>query len=239
MSKRTVFSDWILFENEDLIVINKPSMVSSLDERNSPATSILEFAKQHHPDAQLCHRLDKETSGVMLIAKNPEAYREVSIMFEKRRIDKVYHAIVDGTVNFDETAINLPIRETKKATVVIDHSGKSATTIFKSLIYYRHFTLIECRPVTGRMHQIRIHLAAQQSSITGDTLYGGKIPYMSKFKKKFKLGKFEEEKPVFNRVALHARSITLEWKDEPYTFEAPYPHDLEVFIKLLGKYDGM
>ncbi|MGE8430323.1 MAG: pseudouridine synthase, partial [Sphingobacterium sp.] len=86
------FSELIIHEDENLIVINKPPFIASLDEREGGEVNILRLAKKYHPDAQVCHRLDKETSGILLIAKNPETYRTISIAFEKRKVNKIYHA---------------------------------------------------------------------------------------------------------------------------------------------------
>ncbi len=84
------FSELIIHEDENLIVINKPPFVASLDEREGGEVNILRLAKKYHPDAQVCHRLDKETSGILLIAKNPETYRTISIAFEKRKVNRRY-----------------------------------------------------------------------------------------------------------------------------------------------------
>src|SRR3954454_21945225 len=96
------FADLILFEDNDVIVVNKTPFLSSLDEREGGEINLLRLAKNYWQDAQICHRLDKETSGALIIAKNPDAYREVSIQFEKRLVKKVYHAIVEGTHVFEE-----------------------------------------------------------------------------------------------------------------------------------------
>jgi 23S rRNA pseudouridine955/2504/2580 synthase len=101
--------------------------------------------------------LDKETSGALIIAKNPEAYRNISMQFEHRQVKKVYHAVIEGTHVFEELFIDLPILNVGKGTVTISkQDGKRAETWFQSLKYFKHYTLVECRPVTGRMHQIRI-----------------------------------------------------------------------------------
>jgi 23S rRNA pseudouridine955/2504/2580 synthase len=84
-------------KNDDIIVVNKPPFISSLDEREGGEINMLRLAKQYTEDAQICHRLDKETSGALIIAKNPEAYRAVSMQFERRKVKKVYHAVIDGT----------------------------------------------------------------------------------------------------------------------------------------------
>src|SRR5690606_6854664 len=90
------FSEMIIHEDENLIVVNKPAFLASLDEREGGEVNVLRLARKYHGDVQVCHRLDKETSGLLLLAKNPETYRLVSIEFEKRRVHKVYHAIIEG-----------------------------------------------------------------------------------------------------------------------------------------------
>src|SRR5690349_22533791 len=89
------FEDIVLFENDNYVVVNKPAFIATLEDRNEPL-NLLGLARQYYPDAQVCHRLDKETSGALAIARNPEAYRNLSIQFEKREVTKVYHAVADG-----------------------------------------------------------------------------------------------------------------------------------------------
>jgi len=233
------FQDLILFENPDLIVVNKPPFLSSLDEREGGEINLLRLAKNYWQDAQICHRLDKETSGALIIAKNPEAYRSVSIQFEKRQVKKVYHAIIDGTHVFENLLINLPILNVGKGNVTISRQdGKRAETWFNSIRYFKHYTLVECRPVTGRMHQIRIHLATQRASIAGDETYKGKPVLLSELKRNYRLSKDQEELPIMKRFALHAYEITFKINpEEEITVNAPYPKDFETLLKLLEKFD--
>lgn len=242
------FKDLILFENDDLVVVNKPAMLSSVDERYDGENNLLKMAKHHYPDAQACHRLDKETSGCLIIAKNPETYRIISMQFEHRNIKKIYHAIIDGTFVFENLHIKLPILNLGKGNVVIDKKeGKSAETIFNSIRFFKHHTLVECMPITGRMHQIRVHLASQRASITGDVMYKGKPLYLSHLKKKYKLSAEEEEQPIMKRFALHAREITFSLREvhkneidqiEFITVQAPYPKDFATALKMLEKFDS-
>ncbi|WP_017259006.1 RluA family pseudouridine synthase [Pedobacter arcticus] len=232
--------DLIIFENENIIVVNKPPFISSLDEREGGDVNILRLAKQYHEDAQICHRLDKETSGVMIIAKNPETYRFISMQFEHREVKKVYHAVVDGTHSFNDILVDLPILNIGKGNVLISkNEGKKADTYFKSLVYFKHYTLIEARPVTGRMHQIRIHLATQKASISGDEMYGGKPVFLSQIKRNYRISKNEEEQPIMKRFALHSREVTFKISEtETKTFTAEYPKDFAVLLKLLEKNDS-
>lgn len=233
------FQDLILFENPDIIVVNKPPFLSSLDEREGGEINLLRLAKHYWADAQICHRLDKETSGALIIAKNPEAYRAVSMQFEKRQVKKVYHAIIDGTHVFENLFIDLPILNIGKGSVTISRQeGKRAETWFNSLRYFKHYTLVECKPVTGRMHQIRIHLATQRASIAGDETYKGKPVLLSELKRNYRLGKDQEELPIMKRFALHAYEVTFKINpDEEITVHAPYPKDFETLLKLLEKFD--
>lgn len=234
------FQDLIIFEDDNLIVINKPPFVASLDNRTGDEVNILRLAKKHYPDAQVCHRLDKDTSGLLLLAKNPETYRLISMEFEHRRVDKIYHAIIGGTHTFSDLKVDLPILNQGNKKVSIDRAnGKPAKTVFNSLRYFRHFTLVECKPITGRMHQIRIHLATQRAAIVGDAMYLGKPVYLSQIKKRgFTMSKGEEELPIMKRFALHAHKIHFAIAGKEYAFEAPYPKDFATLLKLLEKYDS-
>jgi len=232
--------DLILFENDDLIVVNKPPFISSLHERDGGEINMLNIARQYIPDAQVCHRLDKETSGCLIIAKNPAAYRSISMQFERRKIKKVYHAVVNGTHVFNELTVDLPILNLGNKNVSISKmDGKPALTLFNSLKFFKHYTLIECQPVTGRMHQIRIHLATQRACIAGDEMYGGKPVFLSHIKRGYHLGKDQEELPIMKRFALHAKEVTFKInEEEEVTIEAPYPKDFATLVKLLEKHDG-
>ncbi|SKC41348.1 RluA family pseudouridine synthase [Ohtaekwangia koreensis] len=226
--------DLILFEDDDFILINKPPYVSTLEDRHEKV-NLLGLARDYISTAQVCHRLDKDTSGVLAIAKNPEAYRHMSLQFEKREVTKVYHAVVDGIHNFKDDLVDLPILKQDDGVVKISkREGKSAQTYFTSLKSYKLHTLVECRPVTGRMHQIRIHLSTLKASITGDELYGGKPFFLSSVKRGFNLKKETEEQPIMRRMALHAYALTFaDLKGDKKTVEAPYPKDIQALIKQL------
>ncbi len=234
------FKDLIVFENEEYIVVNKPPYVATLDERTGDTTSILRMAKTYHADAQVCHRLDKETSGILAIAKTPEAYRHLSMQFEGRQVDKVYHAVVQGTHVLDWISVYLPLLPLPNGIVKIDRQeGKEAETIFKTLKLYRKHTLVECHPVTGRMHQIRVHLTALKAPIVCDEQYGGAPIYLSQIKRDFNLKKGTEEQPLIARVALHAFALTFRLlTDERITVEAPYPKDFGALVRQLDRHSA-
>ena len=162
------------------------------------------------------------------------------MQLENRKVGKLYHAVVAGHAPFDETVVDLPLHTTGKGIAIIDNGrGKKAITIFQSLAHYQHFTLVGCQPITGRLHQIRVHLASQNFSIVGDELYGGKKPMLSDYKRRFKTAKWTNEEPMMKRTALHSSQVHFQLFGEEHLYTAPYPKDFEVFLKLLEKYDAV
>ncbi|MFT5723922.1 MAG: 23S rRNA pseudouridine955/2504/2580 synthase [Bacteroidia bacterium] len=232
------FPSYIVLEDENLIAINKPAMISSLKDRAGILPNIQEWANDYLDTTQLCHRLDKETSGILLIAKNPATYREIAIKFEKRDIEKTYWAIADGRHYFKNLAIEIPLAVSSRGRAKVDkQDGKPAETDLTVIETFKHFSLIQCKPTTGRLHQIRIHLATQNAPITGDSIYGGSTPFLNNIKRNFKLTKGEEIRPMIQRAGLHAESIKFDLYGKPYNIKAPLPKDMAVFLKLLRKYD--
>ncbi len=228
------FEEIILFEDKDYVLVNKPPFLSTLEDRNEKV-NLLRLARMYTADAQVCHRLDKDTSGVLAIAKNPEAYRHLSIQFQKRQVVKLYHAVVDGVHQFRETLVDQPIlKQVDGIAKISKREGKPAQTYFNSVKSYHHHTLVACKPVTGRMHQIRLHLSVLGAPITGDELYGGKPFFLSQVKRKFNLKKETEEQPLIKRMALHAFSLQFnDLEENARIIEAPYAKDIEVLIKQL------
>ena len=229
------FKEIIEFEDEDYIVINKPYNISTLEDRDKTKQNILKLAKEYSSDAQVCHRLDKETSGILAIAKNPEAYRHLSMQFENREVVKIYHAVVCGNRKLENEMVEKSILVMKDGIVRIDREGKEAATIFNTLEIYGKYSLMACFPITGRMHQIRIHLSSIGLPIVADAQYGGKDIFLSTLKKKFNLKNGTEELPLMKRVALHAYALTFkDLKQNGITVQASYPKDFSVLVKQLA-----
>jgi 23S rRNA pseudouridine955/2504/2580 synthase len=234
--KKIKFSDIIIFEDEDYVLVNKPAHVATLADRNDKI-NISDMAKAYTDDAQVCHRLDKDTSGVLAIAKNPEAYRHLSIQFERREVKKEYHAVVDGIHQFQNTVVNEPLVTKGNGQVRINKSdGKESITSFDTAKAFRNHSLINCKPTTGRMHQIRVHLSHLGAPITGDALYGGKMFYLSSLKKNYRLKKWTDEQPLIRRFALHAHALEFKLiNGAQVKIEAPYPKDMRVLVAQLEK----
>ncbi len=215
----------ILFENSDLIVVNKPAgMVVHPSPGHSQGT-LVHAALAHAPDMRgiggelrpgVVHRLDKSTSGLILLAKHDGALRELQAAFKKREVDKRYIALVDGSPPTPEGKVEAPIgrdpAQRKRMGIRPPARGRPAETTYTTLRSFPEHTLLEARPLTGRTHQIRIHLAFLGCPIVGDVVYGRKRPSIP-----------------MKRHFLHASRLTIVLPGEtvPTTFEAPLPEELE------------
>ncbi|MFQ5450050.1 MAG: RluA family pseudouridine synthase [Nitrospinaceae bacterium] len=220
----------IVFEDDCLVVVDKPAgMVVHPAPGHSSGTLV--NALLHHcfglsgiggvERPGIVHRLDKETSGLVLIAKTESAHKSLSLQFKRREIKKVYLALVRGRVESNAGIIQAPIGRhkihRKKMTSNIK-GGREATTEFQVLKRYDHFTYLQIFPKTGRTHQIRVHLASIGHPVLGDKLYGGKTG----------------PKPMkMTRHALHAHRLEIR---HPLTgkwriFESPLPPDMEDYLK--------
>lgn len=227
--------DIILFEDPYYLVVNKPPFLATLEDRASNL-NLLKMVREQYPDATVGHRLDKETSGVLIIAKNPEAYRWVSMQFENRQVIKIYHAVVDGRHDLQQKTVDVPIEKLSDGTVKYSAKGKPSLTVFQTLQIFQKHTLMEARPVTGRMHQIRIHLKYLKCPISGDLEYGGQPMLLSSIKRGFKTAKNAEEEPFMKRFALHAKKVQFRSiKSDVVEVEAPYPKDFKALLNQLEK----
>ncbi len=212
----------IIYEDEDFAVIDKPPYLSVHPGAGESTTTLVNALLYHLKDLSsisgverpgIVHRLDKNTSGLMIIAKNDKSHQSLSKQFASRKVEKEYIALVYGIIKEDFFTVDAPIgrgkRERKK--MALSSKGKKAITDFKVLkVYNPYATLLLCRPLTGRTHQIRVHLASKGYPIVGDDLYGGKrkkesIPLLKNFPRQvlhsFKLTFFHpssEKKMVFS-----------------------------------------
>src|SRR6218665_500790 len=226
----------ILFENNNYLLINKPPFLSTLEDRSTPHNVMGELHR-HEAGLQAGHRLDKNTSGALVLVRHAAAYRHVSMQFENRKVKKVYHALTAGCHSFQEQKAEAPILKLADGTAVISGDGKSAETWFQTMEVFSNHTLVECRPTTGRMHQIRLHLALFRAPISGDVMYGGRPFLLSEVKKKFKLKKDAEETPLTQRMALHAYSIAFEdLNGDLISVSAPYPKDFRAVMNQLRRF---
>lgn len=212
----------IIHQDSAILVINKPAGLLSLPDGHD--LSLPHVRHVLEPDVGrlwIVHRLDKETSGVMILARNEKAHRRLNQQFENRQVSKVYHAIVSERPAWDEITVHFSLRTNVgrlKRTTVVRKQGKPATTHFRVLTHFDQYTLLEAKPETGRRHQIRAHLYHLGFPILSDRLYGSR-----------------ETSPVIDRLALHAFKLSFQnpKSGKPLEFEAPYPIDFMEALSVL------
>jgi 23S rRNA pseudouridine1911/1915/1917 synthase len=234
----------ILLEDDSLIVLNKPSGLLVLPDRYEHAKrNLLTLLKDSIGSTFVVHRIDRETSGVILFAKTAEAHAALNAAFEQRHVEKRYQALVIGTPESESGIITLPLSENEHGVskMRIDkRKGKDSTTEYTVLERFQGYALLELKPYTGRRHQIRVHLSAIGLPILADSLYGNeKGFYLSKIKRGYR--NQEEEHPLIERTALHAASLRVQHpvSDQELFMQAPLPKDMVSVIKALRKYQGI
>lgn len=217
----------VIAEEKDFLVINKPAGLMVHHASSAPeAATLVQGLLYKYPDFSnfesnerpgIVHRLDKDTSGLILVARTPQALTALAQLFKSRSLEKKYHALVSGWTPRQGT-IDLPIGRhphTRTSMSINGIAARSAITHYKALSYYENdITLLECTIVTGRTHQIRVHCAHEKFPVLGDAVYG-------------------TASPLIGRQALHAYALTFEYRGTRYSYTAPYPADFASAIKNL------
>lgn len=232
----------VIYNDNDIVVLNKRSGLLIASDRYNPVAPRLDVeAEKEFGKLYAVHRIDKDTSGIVIYAKTPEAHKNLSMQFENREVQKVYHCLVNGHPLWQDLHVDLkllPDGDDRHRTTVNKRFGKPSVTDFHSFGNCGPYTWIEARPHTGRTHQIRVHLQANGLCIVCDPLYSGnqKPVRLSDIKRNWN-GDSDEERPLLSRLALHAYKLTVTHPatGEKMTFTAPYPKDMEAVRKQLAK----
>jgi 23S rRNA pseudouridine1911/1915/1917 synthase len=221
----------VVYEDGDLLVVDKAAGIVVHPAPGHPSGTLVNALLAHTPELSrvggeqrpgIVHRLDRDTSGLMVVAKHDQAQRLLARQLRQREMDKRYLALVDGAPGSESGSVEAPIgrhpRRTRPMAIVPEgEGGRAALTHFAVLRHYGRHTLLECRPVTGRTHQIRVHLAAIGIPVVGDRVYGRRPPTID-----------------LDRHFLHAARLTFRLPDGTRrTFEAPLPEDLAQTLRSL------
>jgi RluA family pseudouridine synthase len=234
----------IIFEDNDIIAVNKNSGIPVSADRWNYSKRRLDALLAEVRGIRLftVHRIDSGTSGVVVFAKNAAAHRRLSIAFETRTAGKTYTAAVHGIPRWTETICDAPLvvnGDKRHRTIVDRYRGKKSLTRFRLLFSAGNVSIVEARPLSGRTHQIRVHLARLGHPIICDPLYGKDAPlFLSEIKKSWR-GSRLDERPLIARLALHALRLKLPARDGgEILLEAPYPKDMAALIKQIEKLGG-
>ena len=238
----------IIFEDQHLIVLNKPADLVVHPARGNQSGTLVNGLAYYSESLSsvsdgfrpgIVHRLDKNTTGVMAVAKTDMAHTRIARQFEQRKVEKKYLAVVDGVVELHSDWIDLPVGRhptVRERYAVRPADGRAARTFYKVAQRLDGFTVLHLSPYTGRSHQLRVHMAHSGHPITGDTIYGGKAITTAILSRGEEIG----SEPLIERQALHAWSLTFRHPEsnEQMTFVADPPDDLQHLIEELRRWRG-
>lgn len=244
----------VLFEDDTLLAISKPpGMLTSPDRYDPERPNLMKLLHSGIADGKPwaksrglsylanAHRLDFDTSGIILLAKTKPALVTLANLFGSEKPIKIYVAILPGTPPERQWEVNAPIGPFpgRPGQMRVDpKNGKKSRTAFEVREQFRGYTLVQCRPYTGRTHQIRVHLKHWGLPICGDRVYGGRPLYLSELKDEYRLKPGKVERPLIATTALHAEELIV---PHPITgsevkITAPWPKDFAVAIKNLRRH---
>lgn len=230
----------IVFENDDFVAINKPAGLLTIPDRDQSERSLKELLINKYGTIFTVHRLDKDTSGLVIFAKNEASHKFFSRLFEERKIEKFYLGVVHGSPENKQGMIDAPIAEhgVNKGMMTVNRNGKPSQTSYEVLESNPHYSLVSFQLHTGRTHQIRVHSKNIGHPLACDPLYGdGKPLLLSSIKKRFKLSKHDdEERPMISRLALHSYKLNFtNENNERIELVAEMPKEFRALMQQLQK----
>jgi len=238
--KKALFT--IVYEDQFMVAVNKAAGIAVGGDRWDDTRERLDKLLPY--SVFTVHRIDRDTSGLVLFAKDEETHKKLNAAFEGRQAQKQYVAVVQGRPAWGETSCELPLvlnGDKQHRTIVDKYQGKKSFTAFRFVLSAGNYSVVEAMPTTGRTHQIRVHLASLGHPVVCDPLYGknSKPALLSSFKRGWQ-GDLFEERPLLERLGLHARSLViprlfLAQGEADLALSAPLAHDMDALITQMGK----
>jgi 23S rRNA pseudouridine955/2504/2580 synthase/23S rRNA pseudouridine1911/1915/1917 synthase len=246
----------LLFQDDDFVAVNKPAGLATIPGRGEDDSVLERLAVQLRlpasgtidPRLRIVHRLDKGTSGVLLLAKHVDAQRHVSHQFQNNLTEKEYLALVAGRPGESEGEVDEPLAPhptVKTRMAVVRHGGRPAKTQWRVEARFRDYTLLRVFPKTGKTHQIRVHLKHMGLPLAIDPLYNAPPPgkpggiFLSKFKQHYSPTRGEEERPLIDRLTLHAEKLRFKQLDgREVEIVAPLPKDFRATLNMLSRHSA-
>ena len=231
----------IVHEDEAIIVVDKPAPYLTIPDRyDKTKPNLVGILSERREEVFINHRLDKETSGLIVFTKTAEAHKSLSDQFMEREVDKHYLTLVNRTPQEEIGLIDLAIAPSgiRNKGMILDAEGKEALTKYRVLESWNRYSLLEVKLLTGRQHQIRVHMRAIRCPILCDTMYGDGKPFMlSDIRRRINRDREKEERPLLSRVALHSSLLgfTHPTSGEKVQFESVLPKDMKAVAHQLRK----
>ncbi len=239
----------ILYDTADLVAIHKPPGLATIPGRGETTSALQQLAAQlslpasgqADPRVRVVHRLDKDTSGVLLFAKHVGAQRHLSHQFQNNTVEKEYLALVAGRPLTDEGEVDvrLAVHPANPKLMTTSKQGRPARTLWRIEQRFRAHTLLRVFPKTGKTHQIRVHLRHAGLPLAVDPLYNPNAPplLLSAFKRGYRAPRDQEERPLIARLTLHAEKLRFaDLAGQPAEIVAPPPKDLRAALNQLAKF---
>ena len=229
-----------IFEDEYFVVVNKASGTPVIPGRTSEMDRSLKYLlKKEYGEIFIVHRIDQDTSGLVILAKSADAHRSMNTMFQNRKIEKKYLAITRGIPPSNNRKINFPLKKLNNQNKSVVHKeGKEALSSYEIIEKFGNYALCEAQIFSGRHHQLRVHFKAINSPLLVDPIYGDEAFFLSEIKSKnFNRSKDEIERPLLRRLSLHAWKLkfTHPFTDEIVMLEAEIPKDLKACLNQMRK----